>query len=105
MRDAAENMTRISLELGGKAPYIVMDDADLDLTAAPASYGRFFNVAGQICIGAERIYVQEGIAPKFIKKLVEEVKKVKVGDPMQADVGMGPLITKASLGKSGTNGE
>jgi lactaldehyde dehydrogenase/glycolaldehyde dehydrogenase len=97
MRDAAENMTRISLELGGKAPYIVMDDADLDLTAAACSSGRFFNVAGQICIGAERIYVQEGIAPKFIKKLVEEVKKVKVGDPMQADVGMGPLITKASL--------
>ncbi len=97
MRDAAGNMTRISLELGGKAPYIVMDDADLELAATATCAGRFFNVAGQICIGAERVYVQEKIAPKFIARLVEEVKKVKVGDPMLPDVGMGPLITRSSL--------
>jgi lactaldehyde dehydrogenase/glycolaldehyde dehydrogenase len=99
MRDAAENLTRISLELGGKAPYIIMDDADLDLACTAACEGRFFNVAGQICIGAERIYVQEGIAPKFIEKLAAAVKKVRVGDPMLPDIDMGPLINKSALEK------
>ena len=99
MRNAAESLAPVSLELGGKAPYIIMDDADLDSACGSTCIGRFFNIAGQICVATERVYVQEGIAHKFIEKLVNEVKKVRIGDPMLADTDMGPLTTKGSLEK------
>ena len=97
MRNAAENITRISLELGGKAPYIIMDDADLKLACAGTHAGRLFAITGQSCNAAERVYVQEGIAPKFIEQLTNEVMKVNVGDPMLPNMDMGPLINRASL--------
>ncbi len=97
MHNAAENVTKVSLELGGKAPNIVMDDADLDTACSGCCAGRSFNGAGQSCVSTERIYVQEGIAPRFIPRLVDAVKRLKTGDPMLADTSVAPLINKASL--------
>ena len=99
MRNAALNLTRVSLELGGKAPAIVMDDADLELAVKDVVQSRLFGIAGQICNAAERVYVQEGIAQEFIGRLVEEIRKLRVGDPLRADVDMGPLVSKTALEK------
>jgi len=99
MRAAAENITKVSLELGGKAPAIVMDDADIGLASSCSYDHRFFNVAGQACVAAERIYVQTGVVDKYIESLVALVKRLKVGDPMAPETGMGPLINKSALEK------
>jgi lactaldehyde dehydrogenase/glycolaldehyde dehydrogenase len=99
MRDAAANLTKVSLELGGKAPSIVMDDADLNLACSCCYQHRFFDVAGQACVAAERIYVQEGIARKFVESLVATVKGLKLGDPTDAATTMGPLVSKNALEK------
>jgi len=94
MRAASENITKVSLELGGKAPAIVMNDADLELAANSIVASRVIN-AGQVCNNAERVYVQKDIYEKFLPILVEKMKAVKFGDPSkEADLDMGPLISK-----------
>jgi len=93
MRDAAENITKVSLELGGKAPAIVMNDADLELAAQAIVDSRVINT-GQVCNNAERVYVQKDVYNTFLEKLVNKMKAVKFGDPsVTKDLDMGPLIS------------
>ena len=93
MRAAADNITKVSLELGGKAPAIVMADADLDLAATAIVASRVINT-GQVCNNAERVFVQRPVYDKFLDILTEKMKAVKYGDPSETeDLDMGPLIS------------
>jgi succinate-semialdehyde dehydrogenase/glutarate-semialdehyde dehydrogenase len=94
MATAAEQIKRVTLELGGSDPMIVCDDAELDAAASAASVGRFFN-CGQACLAIKRLYLFESIAEPFIEKLVERVKKLKVGNGLNPETRMGPLHTDA----------
>ncbi|MBG9587595.1 aldehyde dehydrogenase [Cytobacillus firmus] len=97
MRAAADNITKVSLELGGKAPAIVMADADLDLAVKSIAASRVIN-SGQVCNCTERVYVQEDIAEEFYEKMTEAMKQTKFGNPLiHSDIDMGPLISKSSL--------
>ena len=97
MLAAAPNITKVSLELGGKAPAIVLADADLDLAVKSIIDSRIINT-GQVCNNAERIYVHSSIKDAFMKKLVEGFKAVKTGDPSKVkDLDMGPMIEKKAL--------
>lgn len=97
MEAAAKNVTKVSLELGGKAPAIVMNDADLDRTAQWIVDSRIGN-NGQICNNVERVYVQSGVADEFTKILVDKMKAVKVGNPAtDPSVDMGPLVEERAL--------
>ncbi len=97
MEAASANVTKVSLELGGKAPAIVMPDADLDLAVKSIIDSRVINT-GQVCNCCERVYVHSDIKDAFLEKLLAGFKKVKVGDPSQiADLDMGPLIEKNAL--------
>lgn len=101
MAAAAPNVTKVSLELGGKAPAIVMNDADLDLAVRAIVSSRIIN-SGQVCNCAERVYVQDGIYNRFISALTVAMQQVKFGDPaQQADVDMGPLISAAACDRVG----
>lgn len=95
---AAENVTVVSLELGGKAPFIVMDDCDLDAAVEAAVFSRFLN-CGQVCICNERTYVHQRVADEFIARLVHRVKQLRVGDPLAPDVQIGPKVTRGELTK------
>ncbi|WP_318367660.1 aldehyde dehydrogenase [Enterobacter sp.] len=97
MAAAAKNITKVCLELGGKAPAIVMDDADLELAVKAIVDSRVINT-GQVCNCAERVYVQKGIYDRFVNRLGEAMKAVQYGDPAQRnDIAMGPLINAAAL--------
>lgn len=97
MAAAATNVTKVSLELGGKAPAIVMDDADLDLAVKCIVASRVINT-GQVCNCAERVYVHSKVKDAFMAKLTTAMKAVKAGDPNQIkDLDMGPLIDAAAL--------
>lgn len=98
MKLAASNVTKVSLELGGKAPAIVMDDADLESTLKYVLASRILD-AGQVCNAAERLYVQEGIADKFVSKLAERMRAIKVGNPIDKGVEMGPLVSSSQREK------
>jgi len=98
MRQSAEHIKRLSLELGGNAPFIVFDDADLEQAVAGVMLSKFRN-AGQTCVCANRILVQDGIYDRFARRLVEEVGKLKVGDGLDAEVNVGPLINAAAVSK------
>jgi succinate-semialdehyde dehydrogenase/glutarate-semialdehyde dehydrogenase len=98
MRQSAEHIKRLSLELGGNAPFIVFDDADLEQAVSGIMLSKFRN-AGQTCVCANRILVQDGIYERFAQRLVEEVGKLKVGDGLEAEVNIGPLINAAAVGK------
>ncbi len=98
MRMAADTVKVVSLEMGGKAPFIVMDDADLESAVKTAVFSRFFN-CGQVCICNERTYVQKRIADKFMSRFLEEVKKLKVGNPLESGVTLGPKVNKQELEK------
>ena len=84
-------MKKLTLELGGNDPLLVLDDADLDAAARGAVSGSYLN-AGQVCIAVKRIIVHEKIADQFIDQLVSHTKKLKVGDPMDPETEMGPMI-------------
>lgn len=97
MEAAAENITKVSLELGGKAPAIVMPDADLDLAAKAIVASRVINT-GQVCNCAERVYVHEDIKEVFTQKLVSLMSAVKYGNTSEiSDLDMGPLIDAKSV--------
>ncbi|MBP2628029.1 MAG: hypothetical protein H6Q68_2740 [Firmicutes bacterium] len=97
MKAAANNVTKVSLELGGKAPAIIMADADLELTTKAILQGRLIN-SGQACSCVERVYVHEDIAEQFIEKITVAMKNAKVGNPLtDLDADMGPLVSKAQL--------
>ncbi|MCH8530374.1 MAG: aldehyde dehydrogenase [Saccharospirillum sp.] len=92
---AAEHFKPALLELGGKAPLLVLDDADLDAAVAATAFGAFFH-QGQICMSTERVIVDEKIADAFVSKLTAKVKTLKAGDPSDPSNQLGTLISKAS---------
>ncbi|MGY0694255.1 NAD-dependent succinate-semialdehyde dehydrogenase [Virgibacillus sp. FSP13] len=98
MRDAADTVKKISLELGGHAPFIVMDDADLDKAVAGVIASKFRN-AGQTCICTNRVYVHASIEQAFTEKLSQAVSELKVGDGLEEGTDIGPLIDKSALEK------
>ena len=98
MRQCADTIKKLSLELGGNAPFIVFEDADLDAAADGALASKYRN-AGQTCVCANRIYVQDSVYDKFAAKLAEKIKSFKVGRGTEAGVTMGPLIDANGLAK------
>ncbi len=98
MRQSAGTVKKVSLELGGNAPFIVFDDADLDRAVVGAMASKFRN-AGQTCVCANRILVQAGVYNAFAAKLAVEVAKFKLGSGVEAGVTMGPLISAAAIAK------
>ncbi|MGB5667917.1 MAG: aldehyde dehydrogenase family protein [Maribacter sp.] len=97
-RAAAENITALILELGGKAPFIVCEDADIDKAVEAAAISRYAN-CGQVCICNEMVLVDNKIAEEFTEKLVKRVKHIKVGDPFDATVNMGPNVSSLGLNR------
>jgi succinate-semialdehyde dehydrogenase/glutarate-semialdehyde dehydrogenase len=98
MRQSAEGIKKLSLELGGNAPFIVFDDADVDKAVEGALIAKFRN-AGQTCVCANRIYVQRGVYQAFADKLAAAVGKLVVGDGAEPSVQIGPMINRAALSK------
>ncbi len=96
--DTAEQVKKLALELGGNAPYIVFDDADLD-AAADNLIANKFRGSGQTCVCANRIFVHEKVVDAFGEKLAERVNKMTVGDGLAGDVDIGPLINRAGFDK------
>ncbi|KFZ40364.1 MULTISPECIES: NAD-dependent succinate-semialdehyde dehydrogenase [Thermoactinomyces] len=96
MEGAAKQVKRISMELGGHAPFIVFEDADLDAAVAGFFESKFRN-SGQMCISTNRLYVHESVVDAFTEKLVARLKKTKVGDGRQKGVEIGPLVDEEAL--------
>jgi betaine-aldehyde dehydrogenase len=96
MRAAAASLKRVHMELGGKAPFLVFNDADLEAAAQGAVCGGFVNT-GQDCTAATRIYVQKGSYDAFLKRYLELVGQIRVGDPSSHQTDMGPLVSAAQL--------
>jgi len=98
MRQSADTIKKLSLELGGNAPFIVFDDADLDAAVEGAMVSKFRNT-GQTCVCANRLYVQRGVLKAFSDKLVARVKALKVGNGLDAGITQGPLIDAKAVAK------
>src|SRR5205085_9586347 len=98
MRQSADTIKKLSLELGGNAPFIVFDDADLDAAAEGALASKYRN-AGQTCVCANRIYVQDSVYDAFAVKIAEKIRALKVGKGTEAGVNIGPLIDAQGLAK------
>ncbi len=98
MQQCAPTIKKLSLELGGNAPFIVFDDADLDAAVEGALISKYRN-AGQTCVCANRIYVQDGVYDAFAEKFAVAVKKLKVGNGVEAGVTQGPLIDEKAVQK------
>jgi acyl-CoA reductase-like NAD-dependent aldehyde dehydrogenase len=92
---AAGHFKRTLLELGGKAPFVVLDDADLDAAAAAASFGAFMH-AGQICMSTERIVVDQSVHDAFVAKLAERARALSTGSPFEPTTMVGPVVSQAS---------
>jgi acyl-CoA reductase-like NAD-dependent aldehyde dehydrogenase len=92
---AAENIVPVSLELGGKSPFLVFADADLDLAVEKATYQ--YDHAGQICLAGTRLLIQKSIADEFVERFLAGVEERKLGDPREPDTDIGPLITREHL--------
>ncbi|MGD8174481.1 MULTISPECIES: aldehyde dehydrogenase [Marinimicrobium] len=95
-RTSADLLTPVMLELGGKAPLIIMEDADLDKAVEETFTTRFSN-CGQVCTCAERVYVHESLYDRFIEKLVPMVESIKLGDPMDPETTMGPKVNAREI--------
>ncbi len=98
MKQSADTIKKLSLELGGNAPFIVFDDADIDAAVEGAMVSKYRNT-GQTCVCANRIYVQRGVLEAFTQKLVERVRALKVGDGTEPGVNQGPLIDAKAVEK------
>jgi len=98
LKQAAETVKKCSMELGGNAPFIVFDDADLDMAVKGALASKYRN-AGQTCVCANRLFVQDGVYDKFAGKLADAVAAMKVGNGFEDGVAIGPLIDKAAVEK------
>ena len=98
MAQSAPTVKKLSLELGGNAPFIVFDDADIDSAVEGAMASKYRN-AGQTCVCANRIYVQDGVYDEFVQKFAAKVKAVKVGNGFEDGVSQGPLIEDAAVDK------
>jgi len=98
LREAADQVVSCSMELGGNAPFVVFDDADLETAVAGAMVAKMRN-GGEACTAANRFYVQKRIAPDFTRRLAEEMAAIKVGPGLAPDTQLGPLITDAAAAK------
>jgi betaine-aldehyde dehydrogenase len=98
MRDAAESLKQVTLELGGKSPIIVFADASLDNAVAGAMLGNFYS-AGEVCSNGTRVYVERRVLPAFIERLVARTRALRVGDPRDPQTQVGSLISQAHMEK------
>lgn len=98
-RKAAGTLKRLAFELGGTDPMIVLEDANLDAAAEAVVQGRLTNGAGQICCAVKRVLVQASVYDEFLRLLVDRVGRIKMGDPLQEDTDLGPLISPADAEK------
>jgi len=98
MKQSADTIKKLSLELGGNAPFIVFDDADIDAAVEGAMVSKYRNT-GQTCVCANRIYVQRGVLEAFTQKLVAKVNALQVGDGTEPGVTQGPLIDDKAVAK------
>ena len=96
MRNAAENFAEVSLELGGKSPFIVFDDANIE-SAVNGSIAGIFGATGQSCVAGSRLYLHEDIADEFLTRMVAIAGNIRIGDPQDEATEMGPLCTQAQL--------
>ena len=94
--NSANNFAEVSLELGGKSPFIVFDDVDLEGAVNSAISG-IFGAAGQSCVAGSRLYLQDGIADAFLERMVEQAGNIIIGDPLAEDTQMGPICTAGQL--------
>jgi betaine-aldehyde dehydrogenase len=95
---AGSMMKHATMELGGKSPLIVFDDADLENSIGGAMLGNFYST-GQVCSNSTRVFVQKGLHDRFVDRLVERTKKIRIGDPLDPETQMGPLVSKAQRDK------
>jgi succinate-semialdehyde dehydrogenase/glutarate-semialdehyde dehydrogenase len=98
MRQCADTIKKLSLELGGNAPFIVFDDADIDAAVEGAMVSKYRN-AGQTCVCANRLYVQDGVYDRFVEKLAAKAKTIEVGNGFDAGVTQGPMIDANAMAK------
>lgn len=98
MAQAGEHLKHVTMELGGKSPLIVFDDADLESAIGGAMLGNFYST-GQVCSNGTRVFVQKGLHDRFVERLVERTKKIRIGDPLDPETQMGPLVNKAQQEK------
>ena len=96
--NSAENFAEVSLELGGKSPFIVFDDANIE-SAVNGSIAGIFGATGQSCVAGSRLYLHENIADQFLDRMVGLAKDIKIGDPLLEDTQMGPLCTLGQLAR------
>jgi len=94
--NSAENFAEVSLELGGKSPFIVFDDADIE-SAVNGSIAGIFGATGQSCVAGSRLYLHENIADKFLEAMVDQASQIRMGDPLAEETQMGPLCTTGQL--------
>ncbi|NOE19012.1 betaine-aldehyde dehydrogenase [Ruegeria atlantica] len=93
---AADGMKHVTMELGGKSPMIVFDDADIENAVSGAILGNFYS-SGQVCSNGTRVFVQKGIKEAFLKRLSERLAHAKIGDPMDEDVSFGPMVSENQM--------
>nr|WP_106781524.1 aldehyde dehydrogenase family protein [Lysinibacillus timonensis] len=96
MKKASDTLKRVTLELGGKSPNLVFEDADIDAAVDGSLYGIFYN-SGQSCEARSRLYIQESIYDEFMEKFVAKAKQIKLGDPFNKETHMGAIIDQAQL--------
>ena len=96
--NSAENFAEVSLELGGKSPFIVFDDADIE-SAVNGSIAGIFGATGQSCVAGSRLYLHQDIADAFLEKMVATASQIRIGDPLAEETQMGPLCTMGQLEK------
>lgn len=98
IRNSAENFAQVSLELGGKSPFLVFEDADLE-SAVNASIAGIFGATGQSCVAGSRLYLQEKVADQFLDMMVSRASEIRIGDPLLEETQMGPLATRGQLAR------
>lgn len=96
VRNSAENFAQVSLELGGKSPFIVFDDANIE-SAVNGSIAGIFGASGQSCVAGSRLYLHNSIADEFLDKMLQQAQTIKLGDPLDDATQMGPLATYAQI--------
>ncbi len=96
IRNSTENFAEVSLELGGKSPFLVFDDADIE-SAVNGSIAGIFGATGQSCVAGSRLYLHDKIADRFLDTMVSRAREIRIGDPLADDTQMGPLATTGQL--------
>jgi betaine-aldehyde dehydrogenase len=97
-RAAADGLKKLHLELGGNDPFIVCDDVDIDIAAQGSAFAAFLNM-GQVCTSAERFYVFEGVADRFVDRFAEIARSLRIGNPMGPDIDLGPMASRMQRDK------